>query len=182
MTFTRLFAALLLLGSQAFAAPTDVTHLGLGIVPPAQFPPSKFSVKGLRLSVLWGRNENVTGIDLGLIGNTTKDSFTGSAVSGIFNLNEGNTTIMGVQLAGITNMNLYRTRIFGIQAALAANIGDTTDIFGVQIGIYNRARTVYGVQIGLINFAKDLHGVQIGLANFNEEGPFTVAPLINVGF
>ncbi len=129
-----------------------------------------------------GDHREVHGIDLALIGNRTRQNFTTLSVSGVFNFNDSDGTIVGAQLAGITNINKGHTNVYGIQAAIVANLGKFTDIYGVQLGLYNRARHVYGLQIGLVNVCSNLHGIQIGLANFNDEGRFRVTPLINIGF
>jgi len=158
------------------------TPIQIGIYPPVQFPPDNFTVKGLRLSIAMGRSQNMYGIDLALIGNNTEQDFGGLALAGIFNWNEETATIYGAQLAGVTNINRGSAAVYGIQASLFANLSSYTDIYGVQLGIYNRARNVYGLQLGLVNVASSLHGIQIGLANFNDSGPFGVAPLINFGW
>ena len=158
------------------------TPIALSLFSPVQFPSSNFSVTGLRLSALMGDHREVHGIDLGIIGNRTRQKFTTLAVSGVFNYNDGDGSIIGAQLAGVTNINKGNTSVYGLQAALVANLGKFTDIYGVQIGLYNRARDVYGIQFGLVNVCSNLHGLQIGLANFNAEGRFRVTPLINFGF
>ncbi len=180
----------------AYAA---VTPLSFAIIPPVQFPPSDFSVTGIRLSAGWGRHRDVYGIDIGLIGNITEQTHTGISASGLFNYTKGNVTALGFQLAGGANVNMQKTTIIGLQAALIANynnaessvngvqlslanISDHTHIRGVQIGLYNTARTVYGFQIGLINMTENLYGLQIGLMNFHHSGIFPVAPFLNVGF
>lgn len=157
------------------------TPIGLGMYPPAQFPSPNFTVQGLRLSALMGENREMHGIDIGLIGNSTGQDFSGLAVSGLFNWNQGETTIFGLQLAGVINLNQEGGRVYGVQLALV-NQSQFMDIYGVQIGLYNRANSIYGFQVGLFNYTNNLHGLQIGLANYNEGGPFRVSPLINFGF
>lgn len=176
-----------------------MSPLSVGVVPPAQFPPSDYTVTGARVSALWGHHRQVYGLDLGLLGNITDQNFVGVGVSGLFNYTKGSTTALGLQLAGITNINLQKTSVYGIQAALGvnynkaaskvvglqlalANIAAHTDIYGVQVGIYNVAKEVYGLQLGIINIATNLHGIQIGLLNFHYTGLFYVSPIINVGF
>jgi hypothetical protein len=176
-----------------------VTPLSVGIAPPVQFPPDDFSVTGLRASVLWGHHRDLYGVDLGVLGNITDQTFTGIGVAGVFNATHGSTTALGLQLAGLTNINTGKTSVYGVQAALGlnlntvasqvagvqlalANVSPFTDIYGLQLGVYNKAQEVYGFQIGLINVASDLHGIQIGLLNFNQKGLFAVAPILNVGF
>lgn len=191
-----LLPLILMLGLTVQAA---ITPVSVAIVPPIQFPNDEFSITGVRVSGLWGRHRDLYGLDFGLLGNITEQSFVGIGVSGIFNYTKGNTLITGLQLAGLANYNTNKTNVIGLQAALGvnyntaastitglqlslANLSDFTTIYGFQVGIYNSALEVYGIQIGLINMAKNLHGIQIGLLNFNAQGPFVVSPIINVGF
>ena len=102
--------------------------------------------------------------------------------AGVLNMATQKMEVYGLQVAGGMNMLQAESKVVGIQAAILANISPNTNIYGLQVGIYNRARAVYGFQIGLVNFTKDLHGIQIGLINFNETGIFGVSPIINVGF
>lgn len=181
-------------GVQAALSP-----IGFSVIPPAQIPTSDFSVVGARASVLWGRHREVYGIDLGLIGNMTENSFGGAAVSGVFNWNQGTATVLGLQAAGLANVNVNKARIVGLQAAAVLNSNRAestlvgaglalvnqmshTTVIGVQAGLYNSARAVYGFQLGLFNVTESLHGVQVGLLNFNKTGLFSVAPIVNIGF
>ncbi len=186
--------ALLTTESQAFNSP-----VALGLAPPIQFPLREFSVTGVRLSGLWGRHRDVYGLDFGILGNVTDQSFTGIAVSGLFNVTKGTTHAIGLQAAGLTNINTKSAYIYGLQIAalLNNNIGssvvngfqialvnksDHTVIRGAQIGLYNKAQSVYGLQIGIVNDCENLHGLQIGLANFHHKGLFIVSPILNVGW
>ncbi len=175
-----------------------LSPVAISILPPLQFPPEDFSVTGVRASVLWGRHRDVYGIDLGLIGNQTKQDFVGTGIAGGFNWTQGNTTILGLQLAAVANINTQKTNVYGIQAAALnwneatsstvglaialANISPHTDVYGVQVGVYNKAAKVYGFQIGLVNVTESLRGLQIGLINFHQKGLFVVSPIINFGF
>jgi hypothetical protein len=190
-----LIASASFFGSSAFAA---MSPLSVSLVPPLEFPPSDFTVTGLRASVLWGSHRNVYGIDLGLIGNMTEGQMTGIAASGVFNYNRGSTTAIGLQAAGIANVNLNKARIYGVQVAAVnsnkaesvvvglqaglVNLASFTDIRGFQVGVYNKAHDVVGFQLGVINECDSLHGIQIGLLNFNAKGLFSVAPILNIGF
>ena len=176
-----------------------MSPIAVAIVPPIQFPGSDFDVTGLRMSALWGNQKNVYGLDFGLIGNMTEGQMTGIAVSGVFNLNKGQTTGVLLQAAGLGNFNVNKARIYGVQVAgiinsnraesvvgglqlALVNLGPYTNIRGVQAGVYNRAHDVVGIQIGLVNVADTLHGIQIGLINFHRQGLFAVAPILNIGF
>lgn len=198
---TKYFIATLTLfafifSNQSLAA---VSPVSVAIAPPIQFPPSDFNVTGVRASLLWGNHRSVYGIDVGLLGNITEQTFTGIAVAGGFNKTGGTTTILGLQLAGGANINTNKTTVVGVQAAIGVNyntaaatvtglqfalvnLSPFTDIYGFQVGMYNKAKEVYGIQLGLVNIADNLHGIQIGLVNFNAKGPFAISPILNVGF
>lgn len=196
--FYLIFAASFV-GSFTPSAKAAMSPVGIAILPPIQFPPADFDITGLRASLLWGHHRNVYGLDVGLLGNMTDQSFVGVALAGGMNYTTGVTTAIGLQAAGITNVNLGLTSVYGVQLALAvnynaaatsvsglalalANIGPFTDIYGVEVGIYNRAKDVYGFQFGVVNVADNLHGIQIGLVNFNRKGTFVVSPILNAGF
>ncbi len=176
-----------------------LSPISVSIMPPVQFPPQDYSVTGLRGSIIYGKHRDLYGIDLGLIGNITEQDFVGIGVSGIFNYTKGTTTALGLQFAGITNVNTNKTRVVGLQIAgitninsaessvsgiqlSLANLSSHTTIYGIQGGIYNKAKSVYGLQLGLINITDNLHGLQIGLINFNKTGVFAVSPILNFGF
>lgn len=185
-----------------FGAPKALgamSPLSINIVPPVQFPPDDYDITGLRASVIYGKHRDVYGLDLGLIGNVTTGKFVGMSVSGLFNYKMGVSTVTGIEFAGLANINKQKSNIVGLQIAgltnyssaassvagvqfSLANLTSHTNIYGVQIGIYNRANSVYGLQIGVVNSAKNLHGLQIGLLNFHHTGLFYVSPILNFGF
>lgn len=160
--------ALLIISSlgpiQAAAVNADTTPLEVGLFPPLQLPNSNFSVTGLRLTVV-GVNREAAGLDVALLGNVTNVGFKGLAISGLFNYNRGNSSVIGLQLAALANINTGHS-----------------DVYGFEIAAYNYAGTVHGLQIGLLNIANELHGVQIGLFNINKKGPFHGSPIINAAF
>jgi hypothetical protein len=174
--------------------------ISIGIVPPLEFPPSDFTVTGVRVSALYGSQRDVYGLDLGVLGNVSYVAFTGIAISGLFNITHGMTNVIGLQLAGVTNVNTEKTHVVGLQLAgllnentaestvaglqiaLLANLSAHTSIYGAQVGIFNKALNVYGFQIGVVNVANSLHGLQIGLLNYNTTGLLAVSPILNAGF
>ncbi len=188
-------AALLVSPQNAFAG---VTPAALGLMPPIQFPPEDFTIVGLRLSMLYGQHQEVYGLDVGLLGNVTTQSFVGLAVAGGFNATKNTARVLGVQLAGGANVNRGKLTVIGLQAALAninsgeasivgvqfgaVNLSGHTKVYGLQAGVYNVAQEVYGFQIGLINQTESLHGLQIGLLNFYHKGTVGVSPILNMGF
>lgn len=180
----------------AFAA---FSPIGVSILPPLQFPPSDFSITGARLSLLYGRQRDVYGLDVGVLGNIVEQDLVGISVSGLFNINHGMTNIWFIQAAGVTNWSTQKLNVYGVQVAAFANIVEAesavnglqlslanlaphTTIRGFQVGVYNVARAVYGFQIGVVNVVDNLHGIQLGLLNFNHTGLFVVSPVINIGF
>jgi hypothetical protein len=175
-----------------------MSPISVGILPPVEFPPEDVSITGLRLSLLMGRQRDVYGLDFGVVGNITQQTFVGTAVSGLFNINRGMTIIVGAQIAGLTNMSKQKTRVYGLQLSAIAtsleaessvtglqfalvNLASHTRIYGLQVGAYNVADAVYGFQIGVVNVCNNLHGLQIGLVNFHRNGVFSVAPILNFG-
>jgi hypothetical protein len=186
-------AILFVMPAQALYSPLEVA-----LFPEIQFPSQDYSIAGLRLSLLMGKQQDIYGLDLGVVGNITTANFVGTAVSGITNMTSGPTIIVGLQASGIANVNDGDTTVYGLQVSAInynsataevigfevglANEGSATNIDGFEIGLYNRANEVYGFQIGLVNIAKNLHGMQIGFLNFNVSGFFFVSPGINVGF
>lgn len=191
-----LTGVLMLFSTQAFAF---FSPLSVGIIPPVQFPPEDFSITGVRLSLLYGDHRDIYGLDFGVLGNVTQQDFTGLAISGLANITHGTTTVIGLQAAGLMNINTNKTNVYGLQLALGlnnntaassvtgfdialVNLVPNTDIYGFQVGVYNKALSVTGFQIGLVNVVNQLRGVQIGLINFNHTGLFSVSPILNVGF
>lgn len=150
--------------SVARAADSDVTPIEIGLFPPLQLPGTGYGTKGLRLTGV-GVNRTAAGLDIGILGNVTDVSFSGLAISGLFNFNRGTSTVYGLQFAGLANINQ-----------------GSNEIYGLQIAAYNDAGVVHGLQIGLLNIANELHGVQIGIFNINRKGPFHGSPIINVAF
>ena len=196
--FKTLLVALCLFSFCPFAQ-GFVSPIGLSIVPPVQFPSHKFSVVGVRASVLWGQHRDVYGIDVGAIGNRTDQDFIGLGISGLFNWTEGETKIAFLQGAGFININSKKAKIYGLQVAGGANYNSADSstvgfqlalanlsthgrVYGAQIGAYNKAHKVYGLQIGIVNYATELHGIQIGLINFHHKGTVSVSPILNIGF
>lgn len=178
-----------------------ISPIGLSIIAPVQFPTEDVGITGIRANLLWGRHRDVFGLDVGGIGNTTTLNFSGLVqAAGVFNYNVGSSNVLGIQAAGITNINVNKSHIYGVQVALGinnnsaestlvglqaaaiANYSPFTKVVGVQVGLYNKARTVYGLQIGLINVTENLHGFQIGLVNVFKNGLFALSPMVNFGF
>ena len=148
----------LTVGTQTVSAEdTPMTPLMLSLMTPAQAPTPEWDVKGLRIDLLYGRCQNLYGIDLGLVNHTVGKEI-GLAV-GLVNYAEANFT--------------------GLQVG-AVNIGER--VKALQVGVYNEADDMSGLQIGVINHTRIMRGVQIGLINVIENNDLSFLPIINFFF
>lgn len=143
--------------SKTSSPTTGFTPMQFGLTAPLQIFPRDFSVFGLSVVMVVGRNKKLIGV--------------GYAIINIFD-----ESVYGLQ-SGIMNKTGL---VCGLQEGIL-NFAET--INGGQIGIYNRGGTVRGCQIGIVNSCERLFGVQIGIANFNKQSRGTkFMPIINIGF
>jgi len=130
----------------------------LALVTPIQIFPAEQDIGGVRLNVIYGRNANLSGLDVG-IANHIVDK--GEGVQwGAVNISG---SFVGWQNAWV---NVTEENFEGFQSAFV-----------------NSAGRISGLQFGLVNYAKRANGVQIGLVNIIKEGgqfPFMV--IANWGF
>lgn len=137
-----------------FPAATDVVGLRLTI----PFSTKQENVTGIDLG-LWGRSLYFEGIQLNLLRNDVKDKAAGFQV-GLYN-------------------SVSSGELFGIQAGLW---NEANSLRGVQVGLVNVSGTTEGFQIGLINRAETMHGYQVGLINVIRDAEIQFFPLVNIGF
>lgn len=201
MRLKPFFIALVFIVTSVFALKAEamITPVGVSLFPPFTFPPRSSSIVGGRLNFFVGIHDAVYGLDLGAVGNVTDKRVGGVQIAGVFNRNNGYTSITGLQMAGLGNWNIRGSDIIGIQITpgLNTNLGKGNlvglgigglgnrsqgKIEGAQIGIYNQAREVFGLQIGVVNYASSLHGVQIGVINISKGNSLLpICPVLNVG-
>ncbi len=132
----------------------------LSLFNPIQIFPEETPISGIRLSLLYGKNSSVTGLDWGLVNHTTT----------------GLTTGVQFGLVGMADADFK-----GWQNN-AVNI-TKNNFEGLQWGIVNSAHHANGLQIGLVNYAVTMKGLQIGLVNIIKQGgQFPVFPIINWSF
>lgn len=187
----KLLAGLLLL-PLGFSAKAAEQPIELSFFHPLQLHDENTDIRGVRLNLFYAVNNDVTGVDLGLLGlgQTSGDfagiswNFVGSVVkgdmvgwqSGIYTHTHG--TFTGLKTGLI---NRQTGELLGVQYGFI-NIAHTS-VTGVQLGFVNKAETMNGLQFGLVNLADNLHGLQIGLANFNFSGdPLYFFPFVNFSF
>lgn len=152
----------------------------VALLSPIQAFPEEDAVRGLRLSLVYGRNSSLTGFDLGL-GSHLTDDLLGVQV-GAANLVDGDAE--GVQVGvifGLNGLNLVRGSLTGAQLGGVVNVARAGE--GFQLGGVNHSRNFRGLQIAFVNYAERLHGVQLGFINIiREGGVLPVMPLVNWSF
>ncbi len=132
----------------------------LALFDPIQIFPANYSISGVRLSLLYGRNVSVTGIDIGLVNSTTGGTSKGLQY-GIVGINEGSFVGWQADWVSLTTSNFE----------------------GLQTGLYTQSGHVSGVQIGLINNTGTMNGIQLGVINIIKSGGFMpVFPIVNWSF
>lgn len=169
------FAALsaLTLPALLLAAPAQAqSPVQIALVAPSlQLVSADSDVSGLRLS-LYGRNANMTGLDIGLIAQTTGD-FKGIQW-GLAGISEGDHT--GLQW---NTVSVTQGLMKGMQLGLV-NSAESGE--GIQWGGFNHSSNFEGLQVAFVNYAETINGLQIGLINIIREGGlFPVLPIINFG-
>ena len=176
-----LFTLALCLLPQASSAqtpetPRSSTPVQFALWHPIQVFDEGVSVTGLRLVLISGVNQDVTGLDVLGLASLTRGNQTGLQL-GFYDEVRGDLT--GWQL-GIF-VNDVRGRARGFQSAGISNrAGDGT---GFQFAaLLNRAKRMRGLQISLVNWTDELEGIQLGLININRKGPIPFLPLFNFGF
>lgn len=155
-----LAVVLLTLGMFSQSVHAQQKPIQLSLFAPVQIVSADNAVGGIRLSLLYGKNTSVTGLDWGLVSHST------SGVS------------KGVQfgLVGLVDADFV-----GFQST-AVNITNG-DFEGFQWGIVNYAGYASGFQLGLVNYAERMKGLQIGLVNIIKQGgQFPVFPIVNWSF
>ena len=133
-------------------------------------------VIGLRMTLPYGKCEGVTGFDLGIYGSCRY--FEGLQVNIL--RNEALDVMSGIQV-GIYN-SAGAAASWGSVGLQVGLFNEARSINGVQVGIVNIADRVYGLQVGLINRAESAYGFQVGGVNINRDSDLTFCPIVNIGF
>lgn len=134
---------------------------------------SDIDVIGFRFTLPYGSCESVTGFDLGIYGSCRY--FEGLQVNIL--RNEAIDVMSGFQV-GVYN-TAGRADLFGIQVGL---FNEARSIRGIQAGIINIADSVQGFQVGLINRCETMYGFQVGGVNVIRESELAFMPIVNIGF
>lgn len=156
-----------MLVSPALAAGSSPVQIAL--FNPAQIVPEKTAIQGVRLSLIYGKNTDVSGLDWGLVSHTTGNSMAWQ--TGGMGIVEGN--FQGLQSSWI---NITRGKCDGVQWGAFNQAGSG---HGVALGLVNVATDMRGVQIGFVNVTETMHGLQVGLANMIQKGEHPFLPIVN---
>lgn len=149
------------------------TGLQLAFVEPLQIFPKTYDVFGLRLNILYGRNQNLRGLDCGVV-NVGEGLMEGLQVGAA-------NWVSGLAGAQIGAYNMIEESVQGSFQLGAFN--NAYNFLGLQLGAVNHSQQVHGVQIGLINMCVTIDGVQIGIINIISQSEFLVfSPLFNAQF
>ena len=167
-----ILSALLIASSlQAQESTKSVTPFQYSIFSPIQLFGEEYDVYGCRLTLLYGVNASVCGVDAGLYSVSTGDQY-GFQGMGVVSSREGDTT--GVTCAGIANLSKGSESGVSLAGLFDFAMGDFS---GLQAaGLICHARKFNGMQISLFNHCDDFEGVQFGLVNIckSQTLPFTL--------
>jgi hypothetical protein len=151
--------ALFIIGSSSNAHPDDKI-IQLALFNPVQIFHEDYSIKGLRLNLIYGNNASVTGLDIGLVNRTSGKQSVG-VQWGIVGLADRG--FLGIQSNGV-------------------NISER-EFRGVQFGLVNMAEDANGLMLGILNYARRMNGIQIGIINLiGVDGAAPILPIVNWSF
>lgn len=177
--------------------------IGLGIVAPAQIPWMSSHVYGLRLGGLFGYNQDVYGLDIGLGGSYAAGNEAGFE-TGLFNVVKGD--FAGLQIGGLNYdasifagaefglVNWNGLAAYGFQLGLGnvdqrtfdgigfGGVNYTDSLTGAQFGGVNLANKVTGIQVGVVNACDEMCGFQIGLINVITTSKLPIMVIANAQF
>lgn len=158
---------------------------------PAQFSflefnaPDKSDVRGVRLSALYGKTGNVTGVDFAF-GLSEVENLKGISFPLFFGANRVNNSMTGL---GMGVVNIHNGRDKGVNIGL---INMTNDVRGINLAVLNvssgdtlidlsavNIADTSTVQVALFNKTEILKGLQIGLLNCADNGFLPCFPFFN---
>jgi hypothetical protein len=149
-------------------------YFQLAVFSPGELPAPSYTIKGARLSLIYGECHEFYGLDVSMVG-SVRERMCGVQTGVLWN--DVGTDAYGLQIGCVNNVE---GDFAGLQIGLV-NAAD--NVYGHQIGLYNSAwDCAYGLQIGLVNWTENLVGCQIGLANFTTSRAWDVWPIVNIGW
>lgn len=174
-----------------YAKAEEVKPIQLAVFNPVQLVSEDKSISGVRLSLFYTVNKNVSGVSAVWLGVNRVTGDAGDIELGLVNWVEGNA--YGVQIGIVNHVG---KQCGGLQYGMVNTVGgDFTGVQwglvnwteglmrGGQAGVVNYAKEVRGLQLGVVNYTKSLDGLQIGLGNYNgNKKPMEFMVLVNWSF
>ncbi len=149
-----------------------ITPVQFSFFAPLQILPERYDIYGVRLTLPYGLNKSLYGLDVGLVNKL--GTLYGVGVSAFYSAHSEN--MYGINLAGV--FNLSKGNNTGLSMAGFYNEAEIVD--GIQVAaLHNQAKTVNGIQISLFNYCHKMNGVQIGLLNYCRDQPFRYTLFLN---
>lgn len=150
------------------------TGFQLALFSPVQMFPPRYDVSGFRLGLLYGRNQNLRGFDLGAV--NVVDGVAEGLQFG-WAVNRAG-SMSGAQIAAYNHAGDSENGCFQLGAVNTAG-----EFYGCQLGPVNFAQHVDGVQIGLVNICQTMNGIQLGLVNvISQSDALVFCPFFNAQF
>jgi hypothetical protein len=148
--------------------------------------PSDPDVRGVRFSVLHGRNESMRGIDFGLL--SLSETSRASGVAFIAGVHHVTQEMSGGVVFSV--MNYHTSRDSGFNGGFVNVLQDTPGAFNLGFVTFAEGETLVDLggvnmsssstaQIGFINFTERLEAFQFGFLNFAENGFLPIFPVFN---
>ena len=136
--------------------------------------PAATEVGGVRLAVLHGKVEKVTGVDIALIALSETDTTVGVNL-GFFGAAKVNNRMPGNTVGANLGAVNVTGDVKGANVALV-NYSEGNTLVDVAFASFSKASTV---QVGFFNKTEKIDGVQIGLINCADNGFFKCFPIVN---
>lgn len=156
-------------------AQSSAESFQLALFNPVQIRPEDTDIRILRLSLIYGKNVSVKGLDVGLVSHNTGGISKGLQY-GLVGYVEGD--FLGWQ---DTAINVVDGVFTGFQGPGLYNGIGAGEAF--QLGIINNADDISGFQLGLVNIARSMYGLQIGLVNIiQDKTDWSFLPIVNWSF
>jgi hypothetical protein len=155
------------------------TPIQIALFAPIQIAPVDSDVYGLKLSLPYGVNRTLYGLDVGAW-TVVKEWQYGIQIGALF-ASRGNSESRsyGLNIAGL--VNLSKGSGYGISIGGLVNYAADA-ITGLQLACWTSAKKMTGLQLGVVNYADDLTGVQLGLVNICPKGYLPFMIIINGKF
>ena len=174
------FVCLLFLANVAFA------ETGFQFAAPNVNAPDDPDVSGMRFSFLYGKNQSMSGLDLGLLSMSETSKMSGLAlVAGVHK-------VTGEMSSGVafSLMNFHTGTDSGVNGAFINLLNDADGAFNIGFVIIARGATLVDLggvnmsksstaQIGFLNITKKLKSFQFGFLNMAENGFLPMFPIFN---